>query len=195
MREGKRLQRLTNDILDVSRIESGRVAYDMEKVALNQVVSEIVNSFTASFGKQDVTLVTQLNAPSGLTIYADTMRMRQVLNNIIGNALKFTRKGEVKVQTDYLQDKRTVELKIIDTGSGIPMELLPNLFGKFISNNIKTENKQGTGLGLFICRGIVKAHNGTITASNNTAGPGTTITISLPIHSIEADPTIVAQPT
>jgi len=195
LREGKRLQRLTNDILDVSRIESGRVAYDMEKVALNQVVSEIANSFAASFGKQDVTLVTQLNAPSGLTIHADNMRMRQVLNNIIGNALKFTRKGEVKVQTDYLQDKRTVELKIIDTGSGIPMELLPNLFGKFISNNVKTENKQGTGLGLFISRAIVKAHNGTITASNNTGGPGTTITISLPIHSIEVDPTIVAQPT
>lgn len=187
--EGKRLQRLTNDILEVSKIESGRITYDMEKVAINQVVSEIVNSFTASFSKEGVSLVTELNAPSGLNIYADTMRMRQVLNNVIGNALKFTKKGEVRVQTVYLEDKKTVEIKISDTGSGIPSELLPNLFGKFISNNVKTENKQGTGLGLFISRAIVNAHSGAITARNNGSGPGTTITITLPIHSIEVEPT------
>jgi signal transduction histidine kinase len=173
--------------LDVSRIESGRITYDMEKVAINEVVLEITNSFTASFSKEDVTLITKLNAPTGLNIFADNTRMRQVLNNIIGNALKFTKKGEVKVQTDYLEDKQTVEITVTDTGSGIPSELLPNLFGKFISNNVRTENKQGTGLGLFICRAIVNAHGGTITARNNGSGPGTIITISLPIHSLEVD--------
>lgn len=187
LREGKRLQRLTNDILDVSRIDSGRITYDMEKVLINELVSEIVSAFTASFKRDDVSLLMQLNTPEGLTVYADNMRIRQVLNNITGNALKFTPSGEVRIQTDNLEGKGIVQISISDTGPGIPSEVLPNLFGKFVTNNIKIENKQGSGLGLFISKAIVEAHNGTITARNNDGGHGATFTITLPTHTFESD--------
>ncbi len=182
LKEGKRLQRLTNDILEVSRIESGRIKYDMANVNLNEFVSEIAKAFTNSLDNEDVALVTELNTLGSLTVNVDNNRMTQVLNNVIGNALKFTSRGEVKVQTDYFEDRKTVEITITDTGSGIPSELLPNLFGKFVSNNAKTENKQGTGLGLFISRAIVNAHDGTITARNNDGGQGAKFTIALPVH-------------
>jgi signal transduction histidine kinase len=187
LREGKRLQRLTNDILDVSRIESGRISYEMEKIAINELVSDVVNSLSASVSKDGVRLVTQLKAPKGLTAYADNIRMRQVLNNVIGNALKFTHKGEVNVHTHYLADKKMVEINITDSGQGIPLEILPNLFGKFVTSNLKIENKQGSGLGLFISKAIVEAHKGTIIAHNNDNGPGATFTIALPIHTVEKD--------
>ena len=110
--------------------------------------------------------------------------MEQVLTNIIGNAIKFTRKGEVKIETDYLLDKKQVVISVIDTGPGIAQELLPNLFGKFVTKDLRLEGQQGSGLGLFISKAIVKAHNGLITAQNNVSGHGATFRIILPVYRI-----------
>lgn len=179
MKEGRRLQRLTNDILDVSRIEGGRINYTMEDVKLNELVMNVVDSCRVNIGN-GVSLKAVLNTEEDLTIHGDKERLTQVLANILDNAVKFTKEGAIVVETGSVNNgKRQVMIKISDTGGGIPQELLPNLFGKFVTKGIGRENRQGTGLGLFISRAIVEAHNGNISAQNN--GAGATFTISLPV--------------
>jgi signal transduction histidine kinase len=181
MKEGKRLQRLTNDILDVSRIEGGRIGYMMEDVKLNELVMNAVNSCRVNVGS-GVSLKTMLNTGEDLVIRGDRERLTQVLANVLDNAVKFTKEGAIVVETSSSNNgKREVTIKISDTGGGISQDLLPNLFGKFVTKGIGRENKQGTGLGLFISRAIVEAHNGNISAHNN--GAGATFTISLPVTS------------
>jgi signal transduction histidine kinase len=107
--------------------------------------------------------------------------MTQVLSNIIGNAIKFTKKGNIKVDCRAFVDKNKVEIRVSDTGPGIPEEVLPNLFGKFVTRSVgEIDGHGGTGLGLFISKAIVTAHRGEIYAYNNTTG-GATFTIILPI--------------
>ncbi len=183
VREAKRLQRLANDILDVTRIESDQLKYTMESVDLNEVVSNVVETQKVSVSN-DVTLQAKINETEGIHIFGDKTRMMQVLNNIIGNAMKFTRRGHISIQSDFLKEESKVLLTISDTGNGIPAEILPNLFGKFVTRNIRNENQQGSGLGLFISRAIVNAHNGHISARNNEDGIGATFTIILPVHFI-----------
>jgi signal transduction histidine kinase len=124
-------------------------------------------------------------------IYADKDRIFEVLSNVIDNALKFTKKGKIKIESHgMIQDQQEgdnnnnnnkIEIKVSDTGAGIPEDILPHLFGKFVAKNvIGKESRQGSGLGLFISKAIVKAHNGEITAHNNESGSGATVSIVLP---------------
>jgi signal transduction histidine kinase len=121
-------------------------------------------------------------------IDADRDRISQVLSNLIDNSLKFTanRGCCIKIQTNLIYDKNDnddkVKIEISDTGGGIPDEILPSLFQKFATRGVKgRENKQGTGLGLFITKSIIAAHNGDIKAYNNNTG-GATFSIILPIR-------------
>ncbi len=180
MKEGRRLQRLTNDILDVSRIEGGRMSYMMEEIKLNDLVMNVVNLARVNVGDK-VSLKIALNTEKDMVIRGDKERLTQVLTNILGNAAKFTKEGAITVETSYSDHgKDDVVIKVSDTGGGIPEEVLPNLFGKFVTKNVSNENKQGTGLGLFISKAIVAAHKGNISAHNNKDG-GATFTISLPV--------------
>jgi signal transduction histidine kinase len=128
-------------------------------------------------------------------IYADKDRIFEVLSNVIDNALKFTKKGKIKIEShvmiqdhqegdnndDHNNNNNKIEIKVSDTGAGIPEDILPHLFGKFVAKNvIGKESRQGSGLGLFISKAIVKAHNGEITAHNNESGTGATVSIVLP---------------
>jgi signal transduction histidine kinase len=188
--QARRLHRLTNDILDVSRLESGRIVYNMESIGLNKLVSDFIAGLGVSLNAE-CKILTKFNCPEKVNIYADPIRMEQVLTNIIGNAIKFTRKGEVKIQTDYFSDKKQVEISVIDTGPGIPQEILPNLFGKFVTKDLRLEGQQGSGLGLFISKAIIQAHNGSITAQNSDGGHGATFRIILPsygtVEQLESD--------
>ena len=120
-------------------------------------------------------------------IDADKDRITQVLSNVMDNAIKFTQKGIIKVESHHLlssSDNKNdkIEIKISDNGGGIPKDILPNLFTKFVSKSVVgKENKRGSGLGLFISKAIVNAHNGEITAYNNDKG-GATFTIVLPVN-------------
>ena len=178
LKEARRLQQLANDILDVSRIESGNLIYHIEKVRMNDVILDVVNAIRLSM-ENSVVLDTRLDAD--MEIMADRRRLIQVLTNILGNALKFTKKGYVRVETSFLPVENQIQLKIVDTGVGIPDEIMPKLFNKFVTKNIGEENKQGTGLGLFISKSIIDAHNGKIYAYNNEMG-GATFVITLPIR-------------
>ncbi len=115
-----------------------------------------------------------------IVIELDKDRIAQVLTNILGNALKFTKKGKIKIETSLSSESGLIEIQISDTGGGIPEEILPRLFEKFATNDVEHSAKHGTGLGLYISKAIVKAHNGKNSAFNNSEA-GATFVISLPI--------------
>jgi signal transduction histidine kinase len=172
-----RLQNLANDILDVARIEAGQLNCVMKQVSVNRVIKDAVASIRQNL-RNDVDLEVQL-LEHDVEIELDADRMAQVLTNILGNAAKFTKEGKIRIEASQPSEKGLIEIRISDTGGGIPEEILPRLFEKFATKDVGASAKQGTGLGLYISKAIVKAHNGEITAFNNSEG-GATFVISLP---------------
>jgi signal transduction histidine kinase len=172
-----RLQNLANDILDVARIEAGQLNYVMKQVSVNRVIKDTVASIRQNL-RNDVDLEVQL-LEHDVEIELDADRMAQVLTNILGNAAKFTKEGKIRIEASQPSEKGLIEIRISDTGSGIPEEILPRLFEKFATKDVGDSAKHGTGLGLYISKAIVKAHNGNISAFNNSEG-GATFVISLP---------------
>jgi len=191
--EAYRLQQLTNDLLDVSRIESGSsLTYAMEKVRINEIILDVVNGVKVNL-KEGVSIETKIGGNGGdsiddnnnndMEIYADKGRIIQAISNIVGNAVKFTATGTIIVESNLSNDKKRVEIKVSDSGSGIAEDILPNLFDKFVTKTLGNENKRGTGLGLYITKAIINAHKGKIFAYNNRQGVGSTFTIVIPtIH-------------
>lgn len=182
LKEARRLQQLANDILDVSRIESGSLMYRIEKVEISTLLETVVSSAKANVTK-DVSIELDLDEVSKeLKVDLDRSRMTQVLSNIIGNAIKFTDQGLIKIECEAIPAKNKIEIRVSDTGPGISEKVLPNLFGKFVTKSAGENNGQGgTGLGLFISKAIVTAHKGELYAYNNATG-GATFTIVLPIE-------------
>jgi two-component system, OmpR family, sensor histidine kinase VicK len=185
-RNSKRLQMLTNDILDVTRIESQSLQLRKEKINLNEVILGVISEYKDQIRKQSTNLNLNLVADGAIFVDADRLRLRQVFDNILSNAIKFTiarpdesDKNNKSTITIILQrnkkhkekDKHYQEItnndyeaivSIKDTGTGIHSEIFPRLFTKFA-----TKSDRGTGLGLFICKSIVEAHGGRIWAENN----------------------------
>jgi PAS domain S-box-containing protein len=175
--EARRLQQLANDILDVSRIESDNLKYDFTKVKINELIRHTIGSLTTDTNKEVPVTFEHDPAESDLVIDADRSRITQVISNIVGNAIKFSPRGGIKVASKVLGDK--YEISISDAGGGIPEDILPRLFEKFVTKGHGEGNKKGTGLGLYISKAIVSAHRGDISAFNN--GSGATFQIRLPI--------------
>lgn len=181
LKEARRLQQLANDILDVSRIESGSLVYQIGKVSISSLLESVADSARANLAKGVSMELLVDDASKDLEVDLDRSRMTQVLSNIIGNAVKFTQRGGIKVECRAFSSKNKIEIRVSDTGAGILEEILPNLFGKFVTKSTGDANAQGgTGLGLFISKAIVTAHKGEIYAYNNATG-GATFTIVLPI--------------
>ena len=143
--EAYKLQQLTNDLLDVSRIKSGSsLTFAMEKVRINEIILDIVNGVKPSL-KEGVSIETKIggngggiednndNNNSDMEIYADKGRITQAISNIVGNAVKFTTSGTIIVESNVSNDKKRVEVKVSDSGSGIAEDILPNLFDKFVT--------------------------------------------------------------
>jgi signal transduction histidine kinase len=178
--EARRFIQLANDILDVSRIGSGAISYQMQMIKLKDVLERVIELVRASGKMADgVLLLAEFdNASKELEIEGDRNRLVQVFTNIIGNAAKFTKQGTIKIEALAQQD--TVEIRISDTGGGIPEEILPKLFGRFVTKSVKGGTEHGTGLGLYISKAIINAHGGEIRARNNESG-GATFTVILPV--------------
>lgn len=170
-RNARRLERLTENILNVTRIESGTLKLDMEDFELNKTISGIIKDETAKAENNNVHFVQSTD--SEVYIHADRDRITQVISNLINNALKFTHNGTISISSEIHDD--SIEVNVKDTGSGIPTEILPLLFAKFA-----TKSDKGTGLGLFICKNIVEAHGGKMWAKNN-FDVGATFGFSLPL--------------
>lgn len=176
--ENDRLIRLVNNLLNISRIEAGRFTFTVTKVDMNKIITEIVHNLEIAAKEKNLffKFVPQLQLP---LVYADADKVREVIINLIGNALKFTHKGGVTVAASTKDDK--VVTSVADTGSGIAKEDQELLFKKFsqVQGNY-TRQAGGTGLGLYISKQIVEGLKGKIWIES-TLGKGSTFYFTLPI--------------
>lgn len=183
MRNAKRLQRLSCDILDVSKIESSLLKISKSKIDLNEKIKNVINDVENGYDDRNNSNVKIIFEPKEtIFVYADKDRIHQVLSNLLNNAIKYTKNGTVTINTSIANgsnnnpnnDKEAV-VTIMDTGYGMTPEIMQKLFSKFV-----TTSSHGTGLGLFISKGIIEAHGGRIWAENNSNGVGSSFSFSLP---------------
>jgi two-component system sensor histidine kinase VicK len=184
-KNAKRLQALTSDILDVTRIESQTFQLEKERFNIYELLSDVIKDYTEkikSDNKNIKLLYEQQNINRPILIEADKGRINQVLSNLLNNALKFTDEGQITIsiyENSDNENKKEVAVKVVDTGSGIDNEIYPKIFSKFA-----TKSHQGTGLGLFISKSIIDAHEGRIWAeknNDNVENKGATFIFTLPI--------------
>ncbi len=186
-RNGQRLYKLIQDILDITKIESGNLILNKTQFDLNEKINNVIKDFTSAKKidgiNQNVKFIFQPIESS--KVFADRERIYQVISNLIRNAVKFTTTGEEttieiileKVKKDKKEDG-FVFVKIKDNGKGIDPEMLPRLFSKFTTKS----EFGGTGLGLYISKKIIEAHGGTIKGYNNSVeGKGATFEFILPL--------------
>jgi signal transduction histidine kinase len=175
IKSAKRLQRLSNDILDVTRIESQSLELNKERFNLKDVILDVVTDMKNQIANNKVEL-SSYKSTEDIFVKADKERIIQVISNLLNNAIKFTEEGIIFVSTE-VKANGYVFVTIKDTGQGIHPDILPRLFSKFASKSF-----QGTGLGLFISKSMVEAHGGKMWAENNSDGRGATFTFSLPTN-------------
>jgi signal transduction histidine kinase len=167
-RNAVRLQRLTSDILDVTRIESQSLRLNKEVFSLDDIVTSIVQDYRTQIEKENRALNIFYNHGfnrNSIIVEADRERITQVISNLLNNALKFTRTGTITISAIGKVSEAIVCIR--DTGAGIRPEILPRLFTKFTTNS-----DTGTGLGLFISKSIIESHGGKMTAQNNNINGG-----------------------
>jgi signal transduction histidine kinase len=163
LEEARRLKRLADDILDVTQIEGGMMRYKMEELDLEELLEAVIESFSPLV-TEGVSIATDI--PSDQFIIGDEERLRQAFSNILDNAIKFTKAGKITVSCSKLNSDK-LEIKISNEGNGIPPEVLPRLFTRFVTKDVNGMNRHGTGLGLFITKAIIEGHGGEIKAENN----------------------------
>jgi signal transduction histidine kinase len=177
-RNADRLSLLINDLLDISRIEAGKVRLDLRETQMSQLVEHVVESMMITAQSKGLTLTLSANAdlPS---VMADWDRLTQVMTNLLGNAINYTESGQVHVSLKLEGDK--VWTNIQDTGIGIPSEVLPHIFDRFYrAEDSAVQSSSGTGLGLSIVRAIVEMHGGELLVESE-PGIGSTFTFALPV--------------
>ena len=178
-RNAKRLQTLTENILDLTRIESQTFQLEKERFNIYELLSDVIKDFTERIksDNKDVRLVyDQKDTDHHIIVEADKVRITQVLLNILNNALKFTNEGQIIIRAHESSNKKEIIVSITDTGSGINKDIFAKLFSKFA-----TKSSQGTGLGLYISKSIIEAHGGRIWAENNADGRGAIFMFTLPV--------------
>ena len=185
IKNARRLHHLAEDILDITRIEAKSLKLKKQSFSFVKTIREVVQDYSSStvFSKSSPDVIISFSASEDLqflNIVADQNRIKQVISNLVSNSLKFTKQGTitVTVETDnYYDNNKQSQLivRVKDTGIGIAEDIIPKLFSKFV-----TKSEKGTGLGLYICKGIIDAHGGKIWAENNKEGKGATFSFSLP---------------
>jgi signal transduction histidine kinase/CheY-like chemotaxis protein len=182
-RSGELMLKIINDLLDISKIEAGRVELENEPFDLTEVMEGVVALLLPQATNKSIALSTVYDSPPPRWYVGDSFRLRQVVLNIVGNAVKFTSSGQVLVRVlteKGLSSSAGITIEVSDTGIGIPTEQLSYVFDKFHQGDSSTTRKfGGTGLGLAISRELTGLMGGTISLTS-TAGVGSTFTISLP---------------
>ena len=174
---------LIDDVLDVSRIVSGKLRVDIRPCELADVINAGVNAMRTAAEARGITLDLRLD-PSASGAWCDSVRIQQVVWNLVSNAVKFTPKGG-RVDVTLSREKSSFQIQVSDTGQGISPELLPHVFDRFRQADSSTRRKfAGLGLGLSIVKYIVEAHGGTVEATSPGEGKGSTFTVRLPIRAV-----------
>ena len=172
LRNCYRLYRITEDILDITKIESQNLKLNKEMIQLNEVIRIVVNDYNEiknekRYGSDQVRIVYEPSKDI-ILVNADKGRLNQVFSNLLDNALKFTKEGNIIIATKKQKDDEVI-VSIKDSGTGIDPEILPRLFTKFAT----TKSESGTGLGLYISKNIIEAHGGRMWAEDNHEGGST----------------------
>jgi signal transduction histidine kinase len=181
-RNAKRLHRLTNDILDVTKIESQTLILHKEQFDLIDLLFTILKDFENDIQKKKINIKLLFNSSIHILIEADKERLIQAISNILNNAIKFSSEtgGNIFIDITVQKSKNDLENKVLitikDNGVSIDPDIMPRLFSKFT-----TKSDSGIGLGLFISKSIIEAHNGKIWAENNNDGIGATFYLILPL--------------
>jgi two-component system, OmpR family, sensor histidine kinase VicK len=190
IRNARRLQRLADSLLDVTKIQSQSLKLNKERIKINDVIIEAIEDHKDQIekSKNSVKLVSATtndssNKKEDTIVEADRERLTQVISNLLSNAIKFSNSStggviNIDVKGKKVEDnKEVVVVSVKDTGTGIDAEVFPRLFSRFVSKPLS-----GTGLGLFIAKSIIEAHDGRIWAENNPDGKGATFSFSIPTN-------------
>ncbi len=180
LRNCYRLYRLTEDVLDVTKIESQTLKMNKEIIQLNEIIENVVKDYREiinkkRYGSDQVSIVFEPSKEI-ILVNADKGRIIQVLSNLLDNALKFTKEGNIIITIKKIKENQQVMVTIKDSGTGLDPEIIPQLFKKFA-----TKSEQGTGLGLFISKNIIETHDGIMWGENNSESNGSTFYFTLPI--------------
>jgi len=195
LRAGRHLLNLINDILDLSKIEAGKMDLTLETVAIQPVVEEVLGTARPLAEQNNNAL--ELDCPEGIgSVHADNMRLRQILLNLLSNACKFTKSGTVRLRVGLAEEagQHWVDFAVSDTGIGMTEEQLGRLFQEFTQADASTTRQfGGTGLGLAISRRLCRLMGGDITVTS-APGEGSTFTVRLPAQAAAALPLAEAGP-
>ncbi len=176
-----RIVQLVENLLNISRIESGRIQYQFQKSSIEDILKELSDMFFVMAKNKNLTLTFTLPKKKLPLLYMDAGKIREVISNLIDNAFKYTEKGGVEV---ILEQKGPVaRITVSDTGMGIEAETMPHLFSKFIrgSKEASRMNVAGTGLGLYVGKSFIEAHHGRIWIESDGKGKGSRFIVELPI--------------
>jgi signal transduction histidine kinase len=188
IRNAKRLQRLTEDILDVTKVETKSLGLKKELFDLNEMIMNAISDSKNQISKEnksDKLTLELMDSKESIITEADKGRINQVISNLLNNAIKFTNEGSISISVEKKKDNENEEkykeviISVKDTGTGIDLDIFPRLFTKFATRSAVSG---GTGLGLFISKGIVEAHGGRIWAVNNKDGKGATFSFTIPAN-------------
>ncbi len=179
-RAGKHLLELINDVLEMSKIEAGKISLQLNLCDLHLLLQELEEIFRMKAASQNLELIFSIAPHLPQYIETDERKLRQILLNILGNALKFTEKGHISLQATLAQEENILIFKVTDTGAGIDPAEIPLLFTPFMQTNTGYKSQQGTGLGLAISHKFIQRLEGEIKVQSS-VGKGTEFTIQIPL--------------
>ena len=189
IRNAKRLQRLTEDILDVARIETESLVLRKIRFNIKELILNTITDYKTQIKKEDkdsklglVITTKEDDNNNGIYVYGDTGRITQVISNLLSNAIKFTEEGTITIKIEketHDNNHGIVNVSIKDSGKGIDPIIKENLFEKFA-----TRSEKGMGLGLYLSKKIIEAHGGNLWAENNVGSKGATFSFSLKLHDL-----------
>jgi signal transduction histidine kinase len=186
-KNGKHLLHLINDVLDMAKIESGKMNLIVEKFNLNETIEDVIGITSSLANEKAITISIAPESDQNVFIRADHTRLRQVLINLVNNGIKFTEKGGVTVRVAHQDNDVLIAIK--DTGLGIPVDHLDSIFQEFTQVDSTTTRKAGgTGLGLPISRRLIEMHGGKLWAeSTGENGNGSTFNVLMPIEALVSE--------
>ncbi|GAB3202881.1 signal transduction histidine kinase/DNA-binding response OmpR family regulator [Pontibacter aydingkolensis] len=194
---GQHLLHIVNDVLDLSKIEAGKLSISSAPFSLQQLITELKQAFTLKAAAKGISFQSHVSEDMPDVLQGDALRIKQVLLNLIDNAIKFTHEGKVQVNIGLKSQRRnriTARITVSDTGIGISKDQLQHVFGEFNQADDSILRKYGgTGLGLSISKKLVEMQGGTMTVSSE-AGKGTTFAIVLPLLASQQSIIVPAQP-
>jgi signal transduction histidine kinase len=192
-KNGQHLLHLINDVLDMAKISAGKMNLSLEHFKVQDLLGEVLNLTSSLAAEKKLSLTIEKDSDWTAEIYADRTRIRQVMLNLVGNAVKFTERGGVRIRAE--QKEGNILIRVADTGIGIPGEKLGLIFQEFTQVDTSATRKVGgTGLGLPISRSLVQMHGGRLWAeSRGVEGEGTTFFVELPVEAKIVEPTEAAE--